>query len=76
MQYQNISDDKENFLDTWIYHKCFEEQLDYISKNNISIIPLEDTVAYINGDLRLKKQSFLSPLIQDILNSIPYVTHC
>ncbi len=58
LQYQNISDDKDNFLDTWIYHKCFEEQLDYISKNNIPIIPLEDTVAYINGDLRLKKQSF------------------
>ncbi|MGR3303840.1 MAG: polysaccharide deacetylase family protein, partial [Candidatus Scalindua sp.] len=58
LQYQNISDDKENFLDTWIYHKCFEDQLSYFSKNDASIIPLEDTVAYINGDLRLKKQSF------------------
>ncbi len=58
LQYLNISDDKDNFLETWIYHEDFEEELDYISKNNISIIPLEDTVAYINGDLRLKKQSF------------------
>jgi len=58
LQYQNISDDKDNFLETWIHHEDFEEELDYISKNNIPIIPLEDTVAYINGDLSLKKQSF------------------
>tara|TARA_B100000315_G_scaffold238726_1_gene256815 strand:+ start:89 stop:895 length:807 start_codon:yes stop_codon:yes gene_type:complete len=58
LQYQNISDDKDNFLETWIHHEDFEEELDYISKNNIPIIPLEDTVAYINGNLRLKKQSF------------------
>jgi peptidoglycan/xylan/chitin deacetylase (PgdA/CDA1 family) len=58
LQYQNISDDKQNFLDTWIYHESFEDQLSYFSKNNASIIPLEDTVAYLNGDLRLKKQSF------------------
>jgi peptidoglycan/xylan/chitin deacetylase (PgdA/CDA1 family) len=58
LQYQNISDDKDNFLDTWIYHESFEDQLSYFSKNDTSIIPLEDTVAYINGGLRLKKQSF------------------
>ena len=58
LQYQNISYDKDNFLDTWIFHESFEEQLEYLSKNNISIIPLEDAVSYFNGDLNLKKQSF------------------
>ncbi len=58
LQYQNISEDKTNFLDTWIYYKCFEEQLDYLSKKNIPIIPLDDVVAYLSGDLDLKKQSF------------------
>ncbi len=58
LQYQNISEDKQNFLDTWVYHECFEEQLDYFSKNNIPIIPLEDTIAYINGYSNLNKQSF------------------
>ena len=58
LQYQNISDDKTNFLDTWIYHESFEDQLSYFLKNDASIIPLEDTVAYINGYLNLKKQSF------------------
>ena len=58
LQYQNISDDKQNFLDTWIYRESFEDQLSYFSKNDASIIPLEDTVAYIKGDLRLNKQSF------------------
>jgi len=58
LQYQNIYDDKDNFLDTWIYHKCFEEQLDYFSKNNIPTIPLCDVDAYIKGSLHVKKQSF------------------
>ncbi len=58
LQYQNISEDKENFLETWIYHESFEDQLSCFSKNDASIIPLEDTVAYINGYLNLKKQSF------------------
>ncbi len=58
LQYQNISDDKANFLDTWIYYKSFEEQLDCFSKNNIPIIPLCDVDAYIRGNLNLKKQSF------------------
>jgi len=58
LQYQNISEDKTNFLDTWIHYKCFEEQLDYFSKNNIPIIPLCDVDAYIRGDLHVGKQSF------------------
>ena len=58
LQYQNISHDKDNFLETWISCDSFREQLEYISKNNISIIPLEDAVAYIKGGLRLKQQSF------------------
>ena len=58
LQYQNISEDKTNFLDTWIHCKCFEEQLDYFSRNNIPIIPLCDVDAYIRGNLRVRKQSF------------------
>lgn len=58
LQFQNISEDKANFLDTWVHYKCFEEQLDYFSKNNIPIIPLRDVDAYIRGNLRIKKQSF------------------
>ena len=58
LQYRNISEDKSNFLDTWIHYKCFEEQLDYFSRNNIPIIPLHDVDAYIRGDLRVRKQSF------------------
>jgi peptidoglycan/xylan/chitin deacetylase (PgdA/CDA1 family) len=58
LQYQNISEDKENFLDTWVHYKCFEEQLEYFSKNNIPIIPLCDVEAYIRGNLHVKKQSF------------------
>ncbi|MGR3293119.1 MAG: polysaccharide deacetylase family protein [Candidatus Scalindua sp.] len=58
LQYQNISEDKTNFLDTWIHYKCFEEQLDYFSRNNIPIIPLCDVDAYIRGSLHVGKQSF------------------
>ncbi|MFQ5686513.1 MAG: polysaccharide deacetylase family protein [Candidatus Scalindua sp.] len=58
LQYQNISDDKDNFLDTWIYHESFEDQLSYFSKNNIPIIPLCDVDAYIRGNLHVEKQSF------------------
>ncbi|MCR4344602.1 MAG: polysaccharide deacetylase family protein [Candidatus Scalindua sp.] len=58
LQYQNISEDKTNFLDTWIHYKCFEEQLDYFSRNNIPIIPLCDVDAYIRGNLHVEKQSF------------------
>ncbi len=58
LQYQNISEDKQNFLDTWIHYKCFEEQLDYISKNNIPIIPLCDVDAYLRGSLHVGMQSF------------------
>ncbi len=58
LQYQNISEDKTNCLDTWVYYKCFEEQLDYFSKNNIPIIPLCDVDAYIRGSLHVEKQSF------------------
>ena len=58
LQYQNISEDETNFLDTWIHYKCFEEQLDYFSKNNIPIISLCDVDAYIRGGLHMKKQSF------------------
>jgi len=58
LQYQNISEDKENFLDTWINQKKFEQQLDYLSKKNIPILPLHDIVAYVRGDLTIKIQSF------------------
>ena len=58
LQYQNISEDKANFLDTWIHYNYFEEQLEYFSKNNIPIIPLRDVDAYIRGNLRVRKQSF------------------
>lgn len=58
LQYQNISEDTDNFLNTWIYYKNFEEQLDYLSKNNIPIIPLDDVIAYLKGELKLQKQSF------------------
>ncbi len=58
LQYQNISEDTDNFLDTWIYYKSFEEQLDHLSKNNVPIIPLDDAVAYIKGHLKLQRQSF------------------
>ena len=58
LQYQNISHDKNNFLDTWICYKCFEEQLEFFTDNDIPIIPLKDTVEYIKGNLSLKNQSF------------------
>lgn len=58
LQYQNISEDETNFLDTWIHYKHFEEQLDYFSQNNIPIIPLCDVDAYIRGNLHVEKQSF------------------
>lgn len=58
LQYQNISEDTGNFLETWIYYKSFEEQLDCFSQNNISIIPLDEAEAYIRGGLKLKRQSF------------------
>jgi len=58
LQYQNISEDTDNFLDTWIYHKSFKEQLDYLSKNNVPIIPLDDAVAYLKREIKLHKQSF------------------
>ncbi|MBC8551390.1 MAG: hypothetical protein H8D23_17235, partial [Candidatus Brocadiales bacterium] len=58
LQYQNISADETNFLDTWVHYKYFEEQLDYFSRNNIPIIPLCDVYAYIRGNLHVKKQSF------------------
>ena len=58
LQFQNISEDKANFLDTWVHYKCFEEQLEYFSKNNIPIIPLCDVEAYIRGNLHVEKQSF------------------
>lgn len=58
LQYQNISEDTDNFLETWIYHKSFEEQLDYLSKNNVPIIPLDDAVAYLKRETKLHKQSF------------------
>lgn len=58
LQYQNISEDTENFLDTWIYHKSFEEQLEFFSKNDFPIISLSDVIAYLNGKLHIKKQSF------------------
>jgi peptidoglycan/xylan/chitin deacetylase (PgdA/CDA1 family) len=58
LQYQNISEDTDNFLDTWIYYKSFEEQLDYLSKNNVPVIPLDRAVAYLKRELKLHKQSF------------------
>lgn len=58
LQYQNISEDTDNFLDTWIYYKSFEEQLDHLSRNNFPVISLHDAVAYIKGHLKLQKQSF------------------
>ncbi len=58
LQYQNICEDKANFLDTWVHYKCFEEQLDYFSRNNIPIIPLCDVDAYLRGSLHVEKQSF------------------
>ncbi len=58
LQYQNICEDKANFLETWIHHKCFEGQLNYFAKNNVPIIPLCDVEAYLKGNLRVKKQSF------------------
>lgn len=58
LQYQNISEDTDNFLDTWIYYKSFEEHLDYLSKNNVPIIPLDDAVAYLKREFKLHKQSF------------------
>ena len=58
LQYQNISEDKANFLDTWIHYNYFEEQLEYFTKNNIPIIPLCDVDAYIRGNLHVEKQSF------------------
>jgi peptidoglycan/xylan/chitin deacetylase (PgdA/CDA1 family) len=58
LQYQNISEDRTDCPNTWVYYKCFEEQLDYFSKNNIPIIPLCDVDAYIRGNLHVGKQSF------------------
>ncbi|MBT3878933.1 MAG: polysaccharide deacetylase family protein [Candidatus Scalindua sp.] len=58
LQYQNICEDKANFLDTWVQDKYFEEQLEYFSKNSIPIISLCDVDAYIRGNLQVKKQSF------------------
>ncbi len=58
LQYQNISEDETNFLDTWVHYKCFEEQLGYFSRNKIPIIPLCDVDAYIRGGLHMEKQSF------------------
>ncbi len=76
LQYQNISEDETNFLDTWVHYKCFEEQLGYFSRNKIPIIPLCDVDAYIRGGLHMENSPSLSLLIQDLLNSIPSVTHC
>jgi hypothetical protein len=58
LQYQNISEDEANFLDTWIHSKCFEEQLNYFSRNNIPIVPLCDVDAYLRGSLHVGKQTF------------------
>lgn len=58
LQYQNISEDETNFLDTWVHYKCFEEQLNYFTKNNIPIIPLCDVDAYIRGSLHVEQQPF------------------
>ncbi len=58
IQIQNVCDDAENFLDTWVYHESFEEVLQYIAANNLPIIPLDDIVAYMKGEKKLKIQSF------------------